>query len=187
MFLKNFCVVSLLLPFSSFVAADAYKCDPEKGYVSYQEHSCPMSDDQSIVRIRGNSHHIEYNAKEDPHPWWDKLLAIDKERETAARLQAEKRAAKEQEKIETAALHRDLEQLARCEKITALYHERVRLQGVEVTDAATGELRIDILSDAQEMIDSTRTTMETHCASSLAVAVDAIKPSNARRVVNGPR
>lgn len=174
MFYKTFCVASLLLPLSNFVAADAYKCDPEKGNVSYQEHSCPKSDDQSIVRIHGNSHHIDYNAVEDPHPWWDKLLAIDKAREQAARLQAEKRVAKAQEKIETAALLRVQEQQGRCEKFTALYHERVRLQGVKVTDAMTGKSHIDTSDAALEMIESTRATMEKHCGSVLAGAEDSL-------------
>lgn len=173
MFFRSFCVASLLLPLSSFVVADAYKCDPEKGSVSYQEYSCPMSDDQSIVRIRGNSHHIDYNVKEDPHPWWDKLLAIDKERELAARLQAEKRIAREQEKIETAALQRDQELQGRCEKFTVLYHERLRLQGVPVTDSVTGKSHIDTSDAAQEMIESTRVTMEKHCGSSLVGPVDS--------------
>lgn len=173
MFHKTFCVASLL-SLSSFVAADAYKCNPEKGNVSYQAHSCPKSDDQSIVRIHGNSHHIDYNAVEEPHPWWDKLLAIDKAREQAARLQAEKRVAKEQAKIETAALLRVQEQQGRCEKYTTLYHERVRLQGVEVTDARTGKSHIDTSGDALEMIESTRAIMEKHCDSSLAGAVDSL-------------
>lgn len=174
MFFRSFCVALLLLPLSGFVVADAYKCNPEKGSVSYQEHSCPMSDDQSIVRIRGNSHHIDYNVKEDPHPRWDKLLAIDKAREQAARLQAEKRIAKEQEKIETAAHQRDLEQLGRCEKYTALYHVRVRLQGMEVADTTIGKSHVETSNAALEMIESTRATMEKHCGLALAGVVGSL-------------
>ena len=173
MFLRSFCIASLLLPLSSFVAADAYKCNPEKGSVSYQEYSCPTSDDQSIVRIRGNSHHIDYDAKPVAHPWWDKLLEIDKERELEARLQAEKRAAHAQQKVETAALLRDQELQDRCNKYTALYHERVRMQGVEVTNTTTGKSHVDTSSAALEMIESTRVTMETHCGSSLVGTVES--------------
>lgn len=159
MFVKNFCVASLLLPLSSFVAADAYKCEPDIGNVSYQEVSCPKTDEQSIVRINGNSHHIDKNAQVEPNPRLAALIALDRAQELAIRVRDAKRAEAKRLKAEQELMAVALEKQSNCDKFTALYHERVRQQA-ELISEDSDELRTEVTT---EMLDSTRQTMESYC------------------------
>jgi len=153
--------IAVILPVSSNVLADAYKCEFSSGRVGYQRTVCPKDAVQSIVHIFGNSVRIDTHSRADVNPWVAKL-ADSRQKQLNEMRERSAKKKKFQEKMRTAALT-DTRDKENCKKYTALYEKRKKQQGVEVMDFMTGERSLDKSAAAKEMISSTKDTMKFYC------------------------
>jgi|GEM_PF-6336731 len=157
---------ALALLVSGGAMADAYKCRLESGRISYQSTSCPQTASQDIVRIYSNSTRIDQSSRASNNPAVASIMARQAARDQALKERADRLAAKE-EQVRVAALleAKENEELRerRCIKFTALYDQRVKLQGVQTTDWKTGEVTVDQSADALEMIETTRLAKNRYC------------------------
>ena len=150
-----------MLPVSSHVLADAYKCEYGSGRVGYQRSACPQTAKQTIVHIYGNSTRIDEHTRAEVNQWVAKLEESHKKQLREMRERSEKKK-KFQEKMRTAALI-DTRNEENCKKYTALYEKRKKQQGVEIMNFMTGEKSLDKSDAAKEMISSTKDTMKYYC------------------------